>query len=75
MSGPCKGCKERWVIHDEDGKARTCHGECEKYKAFRAKKDELIEKRSEIVAQTTTSYISLERVKRKTGWYQKQKNK
>lgn len=35
MNAPCKGCKERAV---------GCHANCEKYKVYRKKKDEINEK-------------------------------
>ena len=43
MKAPCKGCQER-----EPG----CHGKCDKYQAFRAEQDRILEARHEIVRST-----------------------
>ena len=58
MKAPCKDCPDRWA---DPVTFKTCHGTCEKYKAFRAWKDEVNRKNYE---QTRADYWHKRRVER-----------
>ena len=63
MNAPCKDCPDRWVDTET---FQTCHGTCEKYKAFKAWREEVNRKTHE---QTREDYWHKKRIQRirKTG--------
>lgn len=70
---PCFGCKDRYVRYDDDGKAHTCHSTCPRH-AKQLEKNEITKKRKhEINAQNGVAHDSAERIRKKTGFYKKNK--
>lgn len=70
---PCFGCKERHVWYDDDGKAHTCHAACPRH-AKQIEKNEIAKrKKYEINDQNAIMHESAERVRKKVGFYKKNK--
>jgi hypothetical protein len=59
MTPPCKDCSDRQL---------GCHGQCERYQAFRAKKEREAQKRAEMSVITDIMKKAKERSLKATVW-------